>query len=99
MQSLYRLVLWDRGAVNALCCSLRTAAALALTSHWLLASSCSPGRQPCLHTACTALKLEEAPRLQVGLALAKANAAEQINGLVWFWALKGDWCWLFPGKL
>lgn len=32
-------------------------------------------------------------------SLSRVNAAEQINGLVWFWALEGDWRWLLTGML
>lgn len=98
-QGLYRPVRWEKGALSAPCHPCARQQPWAPTFRWLFARGCSSGRQPCLPAACEALRPEEAPRLRLGPALTRADAAEQSNGLVWFWALEGDWCWLLPGKL
>lgn len=99
MHSLYHLLLWKRGAVKCSVSSLCAAAVPGPMSHRPFTSRRSAGRQPCLPTAHQTPWLEEAPGLQLGPTLARADAAEQIHGLAWFWALGGDWCWLLAGKL
>lgn len=90
-QSLHRPVPWERGAANARC--HLWAQQQPLPSRWLLASSCSPGRQPCLHSPAAGGR-PQAPA--VPSTPEPCSDTEQISGLLWFWALEGGWCWLLP---